>query len=121
MATKPPSNTTTTFPPTDLELTYKNPNCSYDHWFDNYYDDIDGPKDKTPFLNCCTKDKPCGIDEGGCNSDEDCFGALTCGVENCAFRYVGSMGSYATDLTPNCCKVYLKRTTLNPHVYLYLH
>ena len=112
LTTEPPTNTTTTPP---LELTYKNPMCSYDHWYDTYFDDIydTNPKDRTPFINCCTTDKPCGIDEGGCNSDEDCFGGLTCGYENCAFRYKDSFGDiYDTDVTANCCKVYINRTTL---------
>ncbi len=117
MATKPPTNTTT--PP--LTDTYTNPNCSYDHWFNTYSEDIAYDQDKTPFLNCCTIDKPCGIDEGGCNSDEDCFGGLTCGDENCEFHYDYYGSATDTGLTPNCCKVYIKRTTLNPHMYLYLH
>ena len=32
---------------------------------------------------CCTKDTPCGLGEGDCDSDKECAGSLTCGDDNC--------------------------------------
>ena len=32
---------------------------------------------------CCTPDEPCTINQGGCDSDEDCHGDLKCGTDNC--------------------------------------
>merc|ERR1712159_455656 len=32
---------------------------------------------------CCTKDTPCGLGEGDCDSDKECAGSLTCGNDNC--------------------------------------
>ena len=32
---------------------------------------------------CCTPDEPCTINQGGCESDEDCHGDLKCGTDNC--------------------------------------
>ena len=32
---------------------------------------------------CCTKDNPCEVNEGDCDSNEDCKGDLRCGQANC--------------------------------------
>ena len=32
---------------------------------------------------CCTPDEPCGILQGGCNSDDDCFDNLECIIDTC--------------------------------------
>jgi len=32
---------------------------------------------------CCTKDMPCGEDEGDCDTDAECAGSLLCGKDNC--------------------------------------
>ena len=32
---------------------------------------------------CCTKHEPCEVNEGDCDSDEDCMGDLLCGQANC--------------------------------------
>jgi hypothetical protein len=44
---------------------------------------------------CCSSSKPCGSNEGDCDSDNDCSGNLKCGVNNC----VGSQFHPAAD----CC------------------
>ena len=31
----------------------------------------------------CKPSNPCGVQEGDCNSDEECAGALKCGSNNC--------------------------------------
>ena len=33
--------------------------------------------------HCCTADKPCGVGEGDCDSDDQCSGDLKCGTDNC--------------------------------------
>ena len=32
---------------------------------------------------CCTPDEPCGILQGGCNTDDDCFDNLECIIDTC--------------------------------------
>ena len=32
---------------------------------------------------CCSSTNKCGIGEGDCDTDDDCFRGLTCGVDNC--------------------------------------
>ena len=34
-------------------------------------------------LNCCTFANPCGIGRGHCDSDDECYGDLKCGSDNC--------------------------------------
>ena len=36
------------------------------------------------FWSCCTTDHRCGINQGDCDSDNECEGTLTCGIGNCA-------------------------------------
>ena len=39
------------------------------------------------FWTCCSETNPCQIDEGDCDSDNDCTGNLRCGVANCGSMY----------------------------------
>ena len=32
---------------------------------------------------CCSSDDPCTLNQGDCNSDEECYGDLKCGTDNC--------------------------------------
>jgi len=36
---------------------------------------------------CCTKNNPCGLDDGDCDTDDQCMGSLYCGSANCAWGY----------------------------------
>ena len=36
------------------------------------------------FWSCCTTLRRCGINQGDCDSDNECEGTLTCGIGNCA-------------------------------------
>ena len=33
--------------------------------------------------SCCTSANPCGINQGDCDSNADCYGDLKCGTDNC--------------------------------------
>ena len=44
--------------------------------------------------SCCATSGPCGLGEGGCDSDSDCTGDLVCGENNCL----------AGNLEMDCCK-----------------
>ena len=33
--------------------------------------------------DCCTKDDPCDVEEGDCDSDDECKEGLICGQANC--------------------------------------
>ena len=46
-------------------------------------------------LNCCTSANPCGINQGDCDSDDQCYGDLKCGSNNC-IGFVGDSGA-------DCC------------------
>ena len=35
------------------------------------------------FSSCCSNTRPCKINEGDCDTDEDCEGNLVCGSNNC--------------------------------------
>ena len=39
------------------------------------------------FWTCCSDTNPCKINEGDCDSDNDCIGNLRCGVANCGSMY----------------------------------
>ena len=43
---------------------------------------------------CCSKNDPCGILQGGCSSDDDCFMNLECSVGNCGTK----------DSNMSCCQ-----------------
>ena len=36
--------------------------------------------------NCCSPDQPCGIEQGGCEFDDDCFDNLECVKDNCGLN-----------------------------------
>ena len=44
--------------------------------------------------DCCTSLRPCGIGKGDCDSDDDCVGNLSCGIDNCP-------SSFSSDA--DCC------------------
>ena len=46
--------------------------------------------------NCCTSANPCGLNQGDCDSDDECSGDLSCGLDNC-------IGFGVTDA--DCCMV----------------
>ena len=46
--------------------------------------------------HCCTADKPCGVGEGDCDSDDQCSGDLKCGTDNCGTGFV--------DVAMDCCQ-----------------
>ena len=35
------------------------------------------------FWSCCTVLSRCGINQGDCDSDDECEGTLTCAIGNC--------------------------------------
>ena len=43
------------------------------------------------FWTCCTTERPCPLNEGDCNYDEDCFGNLKCGDNNCPSHFVSNV------------------------------
>ena len=48
--------------------------------------------------NCCTSSKPCGVNEGDCDNDDDCMAGLKCGFNNCPIKL-----GLAWDSTDDCC------------------
>ena len=47
---------------------------------------------------CCTPERQCGLGEGHCNHDEDCYGELTCENSSCPGD-IWQEGNYDA----NCC------------------
>jgi len=45
--------------------------------------------------SCCTSTNKCGVGEGDCDSDSDCWPGLVCGVDNCS--------GPGFDSTDDCC------------------
>ena len=41
-------------------------------------------------MTCCTPNEPCGILQGGCNTDEDCFANLECVPDTCGLAMNGT-------------------------------
>ena len=39
---------------------------------------------------CCSSDEPCGILQGGCSSDNDCFDNLECVDDSCDLNVNGT-------------------------------
>ena len=76
-------------------LTCGSNNCpasfGYDAYTDCCYDVTNGDE------NFCTKDKPCDVDEGDCDSNEECNDHLFCGSNNCP-DFLGFLSSV------DCCE-----------------
>ena len=51
-------------------ITGQNPKCSPETW--SSYDS-----------ECCSASNPCGVGQGDCGNDDECFGNLECGNNNC--------------------------------------
>ena len=47
---------------------------------------------------CCTKENPCFEGDGDCDYDNQCYGDLKCGKQNCAKKYGGFW-----DQNDDCC------------------
>ena len=43
---------------------------------------------------CCTAEDPCGVLQGGCETDDECFDNLECIVDTCGLNING----------PKCCQ-----------------
>ena len=52
-------------------------------------------------MNCCTRNKPCNIGGGDCDSDYDCAGNLKCGLNNCAADFSSPGSNWK--LNADCC------------------
>ena len=37
--------------------------------------------------NCCSSTNKCGLNEGDCDSNNECIGDLVCGRDNCQFPF----------------------------------
>ena len=49
---------------------------------------------------CCTTTNKCGVGEGDCDSDTECYGSLKCGTDNCVGMW-GSIVGFAA--SSDCC------------------
>ena len=47
---------------------------------------------------CCTKKKPCKVNEGDCDNDKECKGHLKCGKNNCNRKSYSSFSAL-----DDCC------------------
>ena len=52
---------------------------------------------------CCTESNQCGMGEGDCDEDIDCFGDLKCGNDNCD-PYLGLSDTHDCCFNPNTGK-----------------
>ena len=61
---------------------------------------------------CCSRDNPCSVGGGDCDSHSECKGSLRCGVNNCWRDFSGNGANW--DRTVDCCygKVKEKYDTL---------
>ena len=50
---------------------------------------------------CCTSDHPCGIAQGGCETDLDCFDNLECSTDNCGLEANGTKCCQAPGRKPS--------------------
>ena len=50
---------------------------------------------------CCTPDEPCGILQGGCNTDDDCFDNLECIIDTCGIENNGTKCCQAPGRKPS--------------------
>ena len=47
---------------------------------------------------CCTATNPCDVDQGDCDTDEECKTGLRCGTDNCSIKT-----GLEWDATDDCC------------------
>ena len=50
---------------------------------------------------CCTPESPCGIAQGGCQFDDDCFDNLECSDDNCGLNNNGTKCCQAPGRKPS--------------------
>ena len=82
--------------PTLLEMDYFI-ECKLMEWesIPSFFPDSFTGCDGTGYVyDCCSSSNPCGVFEGDCDGDEDCFGHLLCGKDKCH-------NSFPSDV--NCC------------------
>ena len=60
--------------------------------------------------SCCTPNEPCGIEQGGCEFDDDCFDNLECVRNSCGLNSDATM----------CCQAPGKKPGLLNQEYLAL-
>ena len=48
---------------------------------------------------CCSAANPCGIGQGDCDEDDECYGDLQCGNNNCGDAFENSNADCCTDPT----------------------
>ena len=53
---------------------------------------------------CCSKNHQCEINEGGCNSNDDCTGLLVCGKDNCPLNFPSDADCCTQFCEVNPCK-----------------
>jgi len=57
---------------------------------------------------CCTKETPCNLGEGDCDTDQQCAGSLVCGTDNCPWGdeddccKIDTIGCKNINTTANC-------------------
>ena len=61
------------------------------------------PNDR-PSSRCCTEEFPCDVDEGDCDSPDDCMDGLYCGYNNCPSGF---------PIDHDCCQLEDRFTTWN--------
>ena len=53
---------------------------------------------------CCSTNHQCGINEGSCDSNDDCIDSLVCGKDNCPPNYPTNAACCAKSCKVNSCK-----------------
>ena len=48
-------------------------------------------------IDCCTPEKPCDLNHGDCDTNEDCKGGLFCGNNNCGEDFTWSGADCCTN------------------------
>jgi len=69
---------------TEHQMTYVGGSTSYDTCYLPYIDSS-GLRCQGADNGCCTKETPCGLNDGDCDSNEDCAKGLYCHDANCAW------------------------------------
>ena len=52
--------------------------------------------------NCCTSGSPCKVNEGDCDSDSECAGALVCGKNNCGRAFTWKWADCCEAVSSSC-------------------